>query len=189
MCTLSGAHQHFCSCDWSELKEIFLCLISSRRSHLRAVVKTLEVRRSSLLHRHMASGHCGQSLESDFYLKQRPLPPALEVDGMSIMFEWRNELWKKSIRPRLARISPSRLSGMRICEDIKWEFWLSTGMLSYVAGDLGPSCFGAPGIIGPVIPCPLCAFVLSACPWVTCSYLKFCSQYPRKPVAYSSILN
>lgn len=36
---------------------------------------------------HVASGQCGQSFEIDFNLKQRPLPPTLEVEGSEFTFE------------------------------------------------------------------------------------------------------
>lgn len=50
-------------------------------------MKTLEVRRSSPLFHHVASGHCGQSFEIDFNLKHRPLLLTQEVDRVNFMFE------------------------------------------------------------------------------------------------------
>lgn len=50
-------------------------------------MKTLEVLHSSLLCHHVASGHCGQSSEIDFNLKQRPVSSTQEVEGVDFMFE------------------------------------------------------------------------------------------------------
>lgn len=50
-------------------------------------MKILEALRSSLLCHHVASGHCGQSFEIDFNLKQRPLLPTQEVERVNFMFE------------------------------------------------------------------------------------------------------
>lgn len=59
----------------------------SRGSDLRTVMKALEVLCSSLLCHRVASGHCGQSFEIDFNLKQRPLSSTQEVEGVNFMFE------------------------------------------------------------------------------------------------------
>lgn len=70
------------------LKDVFFVShLFSRGSNLRTVMKTLEVLRSSPLCHHVASGHCGQSFEIDFNLKQRPLPPTQEVEGVNRIFE------------------------------------------------------------------------------------------------------
>lgn len=119
--------------------------------------------------------------------KQRPLPPTQEVEGGFYVWmkKWIMEEEHRSL-PSLSSISPNRLSGMRMREDVgrsdslQLHTWLCCWWKMPVF--CSPDCW---------------SHILWTCHshlllpsssmhvLVTCSFLKFRYQYPRKPGAFS----
>lgn len=86
-------------------------------------MKTLEVLHSSLLCHHVASGHCGQSSEISFNLKQRPLSLPRRWKEWILCLNEEVNYGRRVYVPSLSSISQID-SQEWICEDIKQRFWL-----------------------------------------------------------------
>lgn len=81
--------------------------------------------------------------------------------------------------PSLSSISPNRLSGTRICEDVRWEFWLIWTLILKLLEKRYLFC-SSNFVVPSIVSCLLFAFHPQCMSLSDLSYLKFCYRYPEK---------